>query len=455
MQHLPAFIDVKGRPVLVVGGGTQAARRTALALKAGAEVCVVARQLCSAFEELSEIKHTSRDFEEGDLSDAVVVFSASEEEDENTRVATLATQRGIPVNAVDRLDVSTFIVPSIIDRDPLTIAISSGGLSPVSARQLRADLESSIPVGAGELARFSGDHRERVMKIITDPEERRRFWEDLGEGPIGELVRNGRISEAEKLLDEQLNSGRSPLMGEVYLVGSGPGDPDLLTFRALRLMQRADVVLHDRLVSDEILELVRREADFFFVGKQRSDHAVPQQEISQMLVEQAKLGKRVLRLKGGDPFTFGRGGEEMELLAQEGVPFQVVPGITAANGCAAYTGIPLTHRDHAQACVFVTGHTKDGKLDLNWQTLTPPNQTVVVYMGLHSMAELTGSLIAHGADPKVPVAVIENGTRKNQKVVIGKLDNITQLVEHSDLKGPAMIIIGTVVSLRDLLAHEA
>ncbi|NQV82537.1 MAG: uroporphyrinogen-III C-methyltransferase, partial [Rhodospirillales bacterium] len=273
---------------------------------------------------------------------------------------------------------------------------------------------------------------------------------------IAEYVLAGQEEAANNLLDETLaNTGGDEdpaARGEVYLVGSGPGDPDLLTFRALRLMQQADVVLHDRLVTDEIMDLVRRDAERIFVGKRRGDHAMPQEEIGQLMIRLAREGKRVLRLKSGDPFVFGRGGEEIDALSSEGIHFQVVPGVTAANGCASYAGIPLTHRDHAQSCIFVTGHAKDDHLDLDWPTLVRPSQTLVVYMGLDSIAMLTEKLIGHGADPKTPAAIIDNGTRPGQRVVTAALEDLARRAVEEDLPGPSIIIIGSVVTLRDRLS---
>lgn len=243
-----------------------------------------------------------------------------------------------------------------------------------------------------------------------------------------------------------------PATGEVYLVGAGPGDPDLLTCRALRLMQRADVVLYDRLIGTDIMALVRPGAERIYVGKCAKDHTMPQADITRLMISLAKDGKQVLRLKGGDPFIFGRGGEEIEALADEGIPFQVVPGITAASGCATYAGIPLTHRDHAQACTFVTAHGREGVLDLDWDVLIRPGQTVAVYMGLSSLTHLVDGFASRGVDLSVPVAVVSHGTRPNQTVVTAPLGKIVSKVQTSSLTSPAMIIIGTVVTLRDRLA---
>ena len=375
-------------------------------------------------------------------------------------IAVVAQDAGIPVNVANRLSLCTFIMPAVIDRSPILVAVSSGGEAPILSRVLRARLETFVPAGLGRLARFAGAIRDRVQDAVPAGTGRRRFWEDFIDGPIAEYILAGQEDAARNLLDETLNeavedrkSGQlSNPEGEVYLVGSGPGDPDLLTFRALRLMQRADVVLHDRLVPASILDLVCRDAKRVFVGKKPGDQALRQEQISRLMIDLARQGKRVLRLKSGDPFVFGRGGEEIEALSFEGIPFQVVPGITAANGCASYAGIPLTHRDHAQSCMFVTGHMKDERLDLNWQAMVQPRQTLVVYMGLRSLPEFTEKLIAHGADPTTPAAIIDKGTRDQQQVITGALDRLAVLAAEAKLGGPATIIIGTVVTLRDKLS---
>ena len=292
--------------------------------------------------------------------------------------------------------------------------------------------------------------------MITDSKRRLRFWEAMTYGPVAEHILAGQEFEAtslaNRMLDDAANDDQLITQGEVYLVGAGPGDPDLLTFKALRLMQQADVVLYDRLLGDGILDMIRRDAERIYVGKKKDDHALAQQDISALLIQLAKQGKRVLRLKAGDPFTFGRGGEEIEALCEHGIPFQVVPGITAAHGCASYSGIPLTHRDHAQSCIFVTGHVKDGEPNLNWQTLVQPNQTVAIYMGLSSLAKITSNLISHGAAAETPVAVIADGTRIGQRVITGELSDIADKVEKAGFISPAMIIIGSVVTLRSKLS---
>jgi uroporphyrin-III C-methyltransferase/precorrin-2 dehydrogenase/sirohydrochlorin ferrochelatase len=332
---------------------------------------------------------------------------------------------------------------------------------------IKARLETLLPAAYGRVAAFVGRYRKKVGSSLESFHQRRRFWERILEGPVVDLVLAGHQAEAIAEFDAQLDAAASGAehrqQGEVYLVGAGPGDPDLLTFKALRLMQRADVVLYDRLIGKGILNLVRRDAERIYVGKLPQEHTVPQSEISRMLLRLAQEGKRVLRLKGGDPFVFGRGGEEIELLAEAGIPFQVVPGITAASGCAAYAGIPLTHRDHAQTCIFVTGHSKDGQIDLDWKVLLQPRQTVAVYMGLEHLAGLMRSFIGKGAAPSLPVALIDNGTRPNQQVLTATLDTIAEKAAKAGVKGPAILIIGSVVRLREKLdwyvpeeqAHEA
>jgi uroporphyrin-III C-methyltransferase/precorrin-2 dehydrogenase/sirohydrochlorin ferrochelatase len=309
------------------------------------------------------------------------------------------------------------------------------------------------------LAEFAGSYRDRIKKSIPNGTRRRRFWETMIAGPVAEHIFSGQIEQAqslmENLLDEAARDSDKQPIGEVYLVGTGPGDPDLLTFRALRLMQQADVVLYDRLIGEGILNLVRRDAQRIYVGKLPKNHTVPQEEIGKMLIRLAQEGKRVLRLKGGDPFVFGRGGEEIETLSEHGITFQVIPGVTAATGCAAYAGIPLTHRDHAQACIFVTGHEKDGALNLNWSSLIQPRQTVVVYMGLSSLEAITKGFIMHGADPETPAAIIENGTRESQRVESGTLASLPDKTAEARISSPALIIVGSVVTLRDKLSWFA
>ena len=456
MQYLPLFFQIKQRPCLVVGGGGVAARKVALLRKAGGDVTVVAPALCDELAALAadgKIRHRARAFDDADLDECVLVIAATDDRATNERVSALAQKLRVPVNVVDNPDLCSFIMPSIIDRSPVVIAISTGGASPVLARLIRTKLEGSIPAAYGKLAKLVEGFRDKVKKAFPDVEARRGFWERILEGPVAEQVFSGHDDDAEKLLDEAIDKqAAEPAMpGEVFLVGAGPGDPDLLTFRALRLMQQADVVVYDRLVSPAIMELVRRDAEIVYVGKARDQHTMQQESINQLLVRLAKEGKRVLRLKGGDPFIFGRGGEEIEELAQEGIRFQVVPAITAANGCSAYAGIPLTHRDYAQSCVFVTGHLKDGSVDLNWKALAHPNQTVVFYMGLHGAPTLCREMVAHGLSPQTPVALVEQGTTPQQRVYTATLETLQDVIASENIKPPTLIIVGEVVNLHKKL----
>jgi uroporphyrin-III C-methyltransferase/precorrin-2 dehydrogenase/sirohydrochlorin ferrochelatase len=454
MNYLPIFLDIRGEPCLVVGGGEVAARKSAQLLRAGARVTVRAPALAAAFGaeiEAGRVAHRAGDFRAGDLEGFALVIAATDDNAVNRAVAAAAKARRIPVNVVDQPKLCSFILPSIVDRSPLIVAVSSGGASPVLARLLRARLETLIPAGYGRLAALAAEFRERV-KARFKPSERRRFWERALQGPIAEMVLAGRDAEAREALAGLLGDARLAFAGgEVSLVGAGPGDPDLLTFRALRLMQQADVVVYDRLVSRPILDLVRLDAERIYAGKERAKHALPQDDINHLLVRLAREGKRVVRLKGGDPFIFGRGGEEIDTLAAQGIPFQVVPGITAAAGCASYAGIPLTHRDYAQSVVFVTGHLQDGSLDLNWRALAQPRQTIVFYMGLLGIDQLCAQLAAHGLPAATPAALVQQGTTPQQRVLTGTLATLPGIVHENEVKAPTLIIIGEVVHLRERL----
>ena len=455
MDYLPIFLDLKGKPVLLVGGGTVALRKARLLCRAGAMVEVVAPDVDPALEEvIGECDGciVIGEFKPDDIEGKALVVAATDDARINAEVSALCHARHIPVNVVDNPELCSFIMPSIVDRSPLMIAISSGGQSPVLARLLRARIEALIPSAYGKLAQFVGRLRHTVKQRLGDERVRRHFWENVLEGPIAEMVLAGKTDGAETLLQSQLD-GTDPAgkMGEVYLVGAGPGDPDLLTFRALRLMQSADVVLYDRLVSQPILDKVRRDAELIYVGKARNDHALPQGDINTRLIALAKQGKRVVRLKGGDPFIFGRGGEEIEGLAREGIPFQVVPGITAASGCACYAGIPLTHRDYAQSVRFITGHLKNGTIDLEWNQLVSPSQTVVFYMGLVGLRVICAQLIGHGRAPGTPIALVEKGTTSDQRVITGTLETLPAIVESMDVHAPTLLIVGEVVTLHESL----
>lgn len=456
MDFLPVFLNLKQSQATVVGGGEVAARKVALLHQAGARVTVVAPELGETLKralERGEISHIAEPFSPDRLGHPVLIVAATNDRAVNEQVARAAGEMNVPVNVVDTPDLCTFVMPSIIDRSPVMVAVSTGGASPVLGRMLRQKLETTIPASYGKLAKLASEFREAVKQKFAHAPDRRLFWEKVLDGPIAEMMVAGKEQQARDALAEALASegDRLPDAGEVYLVGGGPGDPDLLTFRALRLMQQADVIVYDRLVSPEVLELVRRDAERIYAGKERDNHAIPQEDINALLVKLAKQGKRVCRLKGGDPFIFGRGGEEIATLMEQGVPFQVVPGITAASGCTTYAGIPLTHRDYSQSVTFVTGNLKNGTIDLNWQALAQPNQTLVFYMGLHGIRTICEQLVAHGMEDTMPAALVQQGTTPNHQVYIGNLRNLPSLVEEAEVKPPTLIVVGQVVTLHDKL----
>jgi len=455
MEYFPLFLKVKDQPCLVVGAGDIAARKIELLVRAGANIVVVALEIGNAIAAMSNLKQIvirQKAFTSDDVDGMRLVVAATNHRLTNIEVATVANQQNIPVNVVDNPELCSFIFPAIIDRSPLLVAISASGASPVLARLLRARVESVIPASFGLLAQFVENFKLLVKQRITQPNQRNVFWEKILQGPVAELVLVGKQSEAEELLQSELQQADPTAnQGEVYLIGAGPGDPDLLTFKALRLLQQADVIVYDRLVSIEVLDMARRDAEKIYVGKQRNNHSLPQDSINQLLIDLALAGKRVARLKGGDPFIFGRGGEEIESFIQLGISFQVVPGITAAAGCSSYAGIPLTHRDHAQSCTFVTGHLKDGSINLDWQHLARPNQTVVIYMGLAGLATICQSLMEYGCPATHPIAVIQEGTTPNQRVITGTLTDMPSRVELADIKPPTLIIVGSVVTLHQHL----
>ncbi|MGL6597195.1 siroheme synthase CysG [Aeromonas veronii] len=453
MDYLPIFCRLDNKPVLLVGGGDVAERKARLLLDAGAHLTVVAPELDPELAELAangSIEWLAGEFVPQQLAGKWLVVAATDRREVNALVYQSANQARIFANVVDDPKRSSFIMPSLIDRSPLMVAISSGGKAPVLARLLREKLEALLPQHLGAVATFAGSLRERVKARFATMGERRRFWERLlGADRLGQALARGDSASANQLADN-LFADESQSAGEVVLVGAGPGDPGLLTLHALRQMQQADVVVYDRLVSDEVMALVRRDAKRIFVGKQAGNHCVPQEGINQLLLEEAQKGQRVVRLKGGDPFIFGRGGEELETLVGTGIGFQVVPGITAASGCAAYAGIPLTHRDHAQSVRFVTAHGKGGARDLDWPLLAKDRQTLVFYMGLSSCATIREQLLAHGKASNTPVALIERGTQPCQRVIRGTLDELPALA--AGVESPALIMVGSVVTLADRLA---
>jgi uroporphyrin-III C-methyltransferase/precorrin-2 dehydrogenase/sirohydrochlorin ferrochelatase len=466
MDYLPVFLDVRDRLVVVVGGGAVAARKIQLLLQAGARVRVVAPALVAELRDhvaARAIEHVSGRFEliaargkQDVLQGAVAVIAATNEASTNEITAEAARAAAIPVNVVDDARLSTFIVPAIVDRSPVVVAIGTAGNSPVLARYVRAKIEQLLHPRLGRLAAFAGRWRQRVRGAFGRISERRQFWERVLDGPVAERVLAGHDDLADVELRralKQAGSSSARAVGEVYLVGAGPGDPDLLTLRAARLLQQADVILYDRLVSPGVLDRARRDAERIFVGKEPGKHHVTQERTQELLRQLALEGKRVCRLKGGDPFVFGRGGEELEALAQEGIPVTVVPGITAALGAAASAGIPLTHRDHAHSVTFLSGHLAQsdeaGETDpIDWTSLARAGQTAVFYMGVASLPAIVSRLRTAGAPSQRPVAIVENATLPNQRVVRGTLADIVQRATVSAVVSPALLVIGEVAGLR-------
>lgn len=454
MDYLPMFAKLEGRPVLLVGGGEVALRKARLLLASGARLTLVSPAIDAAFNEFhGRFTHLAERFSPEHLAGQQLVVAATDDAEVNALVYQSANQRGLFVNLVDDPERSSFIFPSIIDRSPIVVAVSSGGKAPVLVRLLRERLESLLPRHLGGLAELSGRVRSKAKRVLVSISDRRRFWERaFASNTLGSLVEKQDWQGAEHWLNEGLDKAQTEL-GEVVLVGAGPGDPGLLTLKALQQIQQAEVVLYDQLVSPEILDLVRRDATLVSVGKKAGAHSVPQDETNRLLVEYAKAGNRVVRLKGGDPFMFGRGGEELEVLAAEGIPFSVVPGITAAAGATAYAGIPLTHRDHAQSAVFITGHCQSEGKEPDWQQLAATNQTLVIYMGLMRSEHIQQQLVSHGRSGTTPLAIIERGTQASQRVLTGTLDELATLA--SQAQSPSLIVIGEVVALRKQLAWFA
>jgi len=464
VDYLPIFVDIKNQPCLIVGGGAVAARKADLFIKAGAIVTVIAPEL------KTEMKHhlshgkiiweIATFCEEGmeQFSKPKYVISATDEESVNQAVYRYCQQHDIPVNVADQTEYCDFILPAIVDRSPMTIAISTGGRSPVLARLMKARLETMIPSGFSKLADLVGRYRQKVKDSISNLDGRKAFWESLLDGAFIDKAVHGKAGEAEQHLASKIaevaEQGQALPDGEVYLIGAGPGDPDLMTFKALRLLQQADVILYDRLVAPEIIEMARREAERIYVGKKDKWHKVEQQDIGLMMVELAKQGKRVARLKGGDPYIFGRGAEEAEVLVQHGVSYQVVPGITAAAGCSAYAGFPLTHRDYAQSVSLVTGHQQAGAQGIDYARLANSGDTMVFYMGVKNAPKIQAGLLEHGMAESTPVAIIEKGTTPQQKETFCDLSTLAQTLETQHIKPPALIVVGDVIKVRDRLNPE-
>ncbi|CAJ0990994.1 siroheme synthase CysG [Pantoea sp. Nvir] len=452
MDYLPIFADLKGRPVLVVGGGDVAARKIELLCRAAALVQVVSSELCTKLQVLhqtQQIEWLATEFDPTHLDAVFLVIAATNDHLLNRRIYSEANIRYKLVNIVDDRPKCSFIFPSIVDRSPFVVALSSSGTAPVLARMFREKLEALLPTCLGQMASVAGGFRDIVKQRFNRMSDRRRFWERVFYSLFTNQKSVGNIDEAIHTLQRELQADLNS-EGEVILVGAGPGDSGLLTLRGLQMMQLADVVLYDYLVSDEVLNLARRDADRICVGKRAGVHSVPQEETNCLLVELARKGKRVVRLKGGDPFIFGRGGEELQAAQEAGIPFQVVPGVTAATGATAYAGIPLTHRDHAQSVLFITGHCRTDGDGIDWPSLARVRQTLAIYMGTVKAAEISEGLIRYGRDAETPVAVIGRGTQQDQHVLTGTLAQLEMLVAVAPT--PALLVIGEVVNLHEQLA---
>jgi len=455
-MYFPVFFDLDGQQVLVVGGGEVALRKITLLERTGASITLIAPEVhpeLKARADAGQLQLAVRQFEPDDLNGARLVIVATSRRAVNRWIATLSEARGIPVNVVDDREASRFIVPAIIDRDPVLVAISTGGTSPVLARRLRERLEASIPKRIGALSEWLRSLRAATRLKLRDTDERRRFFEAVVDGAAARRFIDGDARGAERIAQQLLASTSTGprAAGEVTLVGAGPGDPELLTLKALRALQDADVILYDRLVPAAVLELARRDATRICVGKAAGSIGSTQEEINALLIEHASVGRRVVRLKGGDPFVFGRGGEELEALAAAQIHFSVIPGITAALGVAAYAGIPLTHRDHAHSVTFVTGHAdRDGK-EPDWRALSAPGSTAVFYMGLARLEHIVERLMAHGAPAGRPAAIVAQGTTANQRVVTTTLSSIQGASSDAGLEAPALLIVGDVVALQPAL----
>ena len=456
MNYLPLFVDTSGKKCLVVGGGNVASRKLIPILKSDMDVNLVApeinKDICELAENYKNLILEKRKFEKKDIDNQFLILATTNDTNINSLIAKLAMEKNILVNMAEDALTGDTLIPSVVDRNPIKIAISSGAASPILTRLVKTKLETVIPYSFSKLAEVMMDYRSKVKERFTNIKDRRSFWEIFLDGPLSEMVLSGHLDKARKALDKSLEEKVALRnQGEVYLVGAGPGDPELLSFKALRLMQRADVVIYDRLVSEPIMNLLRQDAEKIYVGKQRADHAMPQENINELLARLALEGKKVLRLKGGDPFIFGRGGEEIESLINDDIPFQIVPGITAASGCASYAGIPLTHRDYSQACIFVTGHLRDGTVNLNWEMLAHEKQTLVFYMGMHGSKIICEELIKHGLKKTTPAALIVKGTTTDQKVIIGDLSSMPKIIQENKIIPPTLLIIGDVVKLHNKL----
>jgi uroporphyrin-III C-methyltransferase/precorrin-2 dehydrogenase/sirohydrochlorin ferrochelatase len=445
MRFFPIFLDLDQATVLVLGGGEQAAQKLRLLQKTPARLVVMTGAACAEIEQLAatgRIELVRRPFRPRDLDGVRLVVAAVDDDALLASVASAARAMNVPLNVVDRQDLSSFITPSIVDRDPLVVAIGTEGTAPVLARRIKAMLEPLLPAGLGRLARFAAGWRATVAERLADAGTRRSFWERFFDGPIADSVLAGAMGAATEAVERAVESATPARRGSVALVGAGPGDPDLLTFKALQRLQEADVIVVDRLVPKAILDRARRDARRIEVGKTPGGRSTPQAEIESILVREALAGNKVVRLKGGDPLVFGRAVEEIGALTAAGIAWEVVPGITAALACAAAVGLPLTEREARRGLTLLTGHASDGPAEHDWQALARPGQTLAVYMGVGAAPHIQARLLAAGIDRLTPVTIVENGTLPQQRAVTGAVGNLVETLIDGGIKGPAMIFVG-------------
>lgn len=445
MRFFPIFLDLDQQPVLVVGGGEQAAQKLRLLRKTKAQLHVLAAEVCAEIEDLAAtgaVTLARRRLTARDLAGVRLAYVALADDAEAARCVAMCRAAAVPVNAVDRQELCDFITPAIVDRDPLVVAIGTEGAAPVLARQLKARLEAMLPARLGALARWAASLRERAASAITRSSLRRRFWDGFFDGPVAAAYLAGAHEEAARLAEQALTAPESVATGRVTLVGAGPGDPDLLTFKAMRALQEADVIVADRLVSGAILDRARRDAERIMVGKTPGKPSPSQDEINAILLREARAGRHVVRLKGGDPFVFGRGGEELATLQAAGVPVDVVPGISAAMGCAAAIGLSLTERDQRRSLTLLTGHASDGAAEHDWASLARPGQMLAIYMGVGAASHVRERLLAAGMAPGTPVTVVENGTLPQQRIALADINGLVGAIIDASIKGPAMIFVG-------------
>lgn len=457
LEFFPLFFRLQHKPCLIVGGGEIARRKVLSLLQSGACLTVQAPEVCASLQQLIDehrLMLLREPYQDDDpLGSYFLVIAATNDPACNRLIAERCEYLGVHCNVASNAQEGDTLLPAIIDRSPVTIALHSSARSPTITRYLKRQLEAFVPSRFGQLVSWAEGWRTSVKQRLPDVRKRQRLWDRLLSGLASTYVLGGQPEKADELFRTHLNEAETDqLQGEVFLVGAGPGDPELLTLKALRLIQQSDIVLYDRLVSPAIMQLLPSSCEQLYVGKRQSDHSIPQPEINQLLVDYAKQGRNVLRLKGGDPFIFGRGGEEIELLAREGINFQVVPGITAASGCAAYAGIPLTHRDYSQSVRFITGHLQNDAINLDWPELARPNQTLVFYMGLSGLDAICAALIKHQRSLQTPAAIIEKGTTPEQRVFTGTLETLPDLVKSQQVSAPTLLIIGEVVALHKQLS---